>query len=89
MERGGQARTFHIAQADQNTVSAIMRHNIAKESAIHTDEGRIYNIVPWRFSKHETVKHKDNEYVRGDVTTNTVEGYFSIFKRLSSQRIIE
>jgi transposase-like protein len=81
VERGGQARTFHIAQADQNTVSAIMRHNIAKESAIHTDEGRIYNIVPWRFSKHETVKHKDNEYVRGDVTTNTVEGYFSIFKR--------
>jgi hypothetical protein len=47
VERGGQARTFHIAQADQNTVSAIMRH----KSAIHTDESRIYNIVPWRFSK--------------------------------------
>jgi transposase-like protein len=39
-------RARSISQADQNTVSAIMRH----KSAIHTDESRIYNIVPWRFS---------------------------------------
>ena len=81
VERGGKARTFHIAQADQNTVHAIMKDNIAKETRIHTDESGIYNIAPWHFEKHETVKHKDKEYVRGDVTTNTVEGYFSIFKR--------
>jgi transposase-like protein len=81
VERGGSVRTFHIAQADQNTVSAIMAQNIKRETRIHTDESRLYKIVPWRFFKHETVKHSANEYVRGDVTTNTVEGYFSIFKR--------
>jgi ISXO2 transposase-like protein len=81
VERGGNARTFHIAQADQNTVSKIMGDNIARETRIHTDESKIYNIVPWQFAKHETVKHSDKEYVRGDVTTNTVEGYFSVFKR--------
>jgi transposase-like protein len=81
VERGGQARTFHIAQADQKTVHAIMKDNIKRETRIHTDESGIYNIAPWHFEKHETVKHKDKEYVRGDVTTNTVEGYFSIFKR--------
>jgi transposase-like protein len=81
VERGGTARTFHIAQADQNTVSKIMRENISKETHIHTDESAIYNVVPWQFAKHETVKHKDHEYVRSDVTTNTVEGYFSVFKR--------
>jgi transposase-like protein len=81
VERGGSVRTFHIAQADQNTVSKIMRENVAKETRIHTDESQIYNLVPWRFAEHETVKHTDKEYVRGDVTTNTVEGYFSIFKR--------
>jgi hypothetical protein len=27
------------------------------------------------------VNHAAKEYARGDVTTNTVEGYFSIFKR--------
>ncbi len=30
---------------------------------------------------HETVKHAAKEYARGDVTTNTVESYFSVFKR--------
>ena len=81
VERGGQARTFHIAQADQNTVHTIMKANINRETRIHTDESNIYNIVPWHFAKHETIKHTAKEYVRDDVTTNTVEGYFSIFKR--------
>jgi transposase-like protein len=81
VERGGSVRTFHIAQADQNTVSKIMRENVAKETRIHTDESGIYNLVPWPFAEHETVKHSAYEYVRGDVTTNTVEGHFSIFKR--------
>jgi transposase-like protein len=81
VERGGQARTFHIAQADQNTVHAIMKANIERETRIHTDESNIYNIAPWHFEKHETIKHKVKEYARGDVTTNSVEGYFSVFKR--------
>lgn len=81
VERGGQARTFHIAQADQNTVHALMKANIDRETRIHTDESGIYNIAPWHFAKHETIKHSAYEYARGDVTTNSVEGYFSIFKR--------
>jgi transposase-like protein len=81
VERGGKARTFHIEQADQHTVHKIMKANIAKETRIHTDERNIYNIVPWHFAQHETVKHTADEYVRGDVTTNSVEGYFSVFKR--------
>jgi transposase-like protein len=63
VERGGNARTFHVASADQNTVSKIMRENVAKETRIHTDESPIYNIVPWQFPVHETIKHKDYEYV--------------------------
>jgi transposase-like protein len=81
VERGGNVRTFHIAQADQRTVHALMTANIAKETRIHTDESGIYRLAPWAFTKHETVKHSAYEYARGDVTTNTVEGYFSIFKR--------
>jgi transposase-like protein len=81
VERGGTARTFHIANADHKTIDTIMRANIARESAIHTDESRLYNLAPWTFAKHETIKHSADEYVRGDVTTNSVEGYFSVFKR--------
>ena len=61
VERGGKARTFHIAQADQNTVHAIMKDNITKETRIHTDESDIYKIAPWHFEKHET----DQAYSQG------------------------
>ena len=45
-----------------------------------TDESR--SIMDWSaFASHETVKHSRGEYARGDVHTNTIEGYFSIFKR--------
>ena len=46
-----------------------------------TDEAGYYHRAKNDFTSHETVKHKDDEYVRGDVTTNTVENYFSVFKR--------
>src|SRR5208337_3285326 len=49
--------------------------------ALMTDEGRQYIEVGKEFSSHETVNHSQDEYVRGDVYTNTVEGFYSIFKR--------
>src|SRR5262245_33376415 len=81
VERGGSVRTFHVPVADQATVTAIVRENIKRETRLHTDESRLYVKVGPEFAAHETVKHTADEYVRGDVTTNTVEGYFSVFKR--------
>lgn len=81
VERGGSARTFHVAVADQATVCGLVRENVARESHIHTDESKLYNKALMDVRRHKTVQHTANEYVRGDVTTNTVEGYFSIFKR--------
>ncbi len=81
VERGGAARSFHVPNANMDEVVGIVRENIARESRLHTDESRLYSKVGREFAAHETVKHSDYEYVRGDVTTNTVEGYFSIFKR--------
>ena len=57
-----------------------MRENIARETRLHTDESRLYTVGA-EFAAHETVNHSAKEYARGDVTTNSVEGYFSIFKR--------
>jgi hypothetical protein len=60
---------------------SIVRNNIAKESRLHTDESKLYHRVGKEFAAHETVTHTAREYARDDVTTNSVEGYFSIFKR--------
>jgi transposase-like protein len=81
VERGGKARSFHVPRADKATVSKIVMENIGHESRLHTDESNLYFGADKHFTSHETVKHTAYEYARGDVTTNSVEGYFGIFKR--------
>jgi transposase-like protein len=81
VERGGRVRSFHPQQADGRTVAKIVSENISREARLMTDESRLY-VGPGKwFSSHETVTHSHGEYVRGDVHTNTVENYFSVFKR--------
>lgn len=46
-----------------------------------TDEAKEYRTIGRMFAGHETVQHGIGEYVRGGAHTNTIEGYFSIFKR--------
>jgi transposase-like protein len=81
VERGGRVRSFHVPIADAANVAAIVRENVHRESRLQTDESRLYPVVGKEFAAHETVNHSINEYARGDVTTNTVETYFSVFKR--------
>jgi len=76
--RGGPAR---VAVADGETVGRIVAENIARESRMHTDESRLYAKDGAGFAAHETVNHSAKEYVRGDVHTNSAEGYFGLFKR--------
>ena len=81
VERGGKSRTFHIDQATAENVRDVIVRNVVRKSTLHTDESRLYIELGNEFAAHETVKHSAKEYVRGDVHTNTVEGFFSIFKR--------
>jgi ISXO2 transposase-like protein len=50
-------------------------------TAVYTDEGATSKSLGRLFEKHDSVNHSIGEYVRGDVHTNTIEGYFSILKR--------
>ncbi len=81
VERGGSARSFHVDSTSVAQIAPIVRANIARETALMTDEGRQYLEVGAEFASHDTVNHSQEEYVRGHVHTNTVEGYYSIFKR--------
>jgi hypothetical protein len=55
--------------------------NVKPETIINTDERVWYKQLGAHFLSHDTVNHSHEEYARGDITTNTVEGYCSIFKR--------
>lgn len=81
VERGGKVRSFHVAVADASTVATIMNENIHHETRLHTDASRLYTKVGANFASHETINHSAKEYARGDVTTNSVEGFISIYKR--------
>lgn len=81
IERGGKARVFHIATANQATVEKIVRENVAKEARLHTDESRLYPRVGTEFAGHDTVRHSAGEYARDGVHCNTAEGFFGIFKK--------
>jgi transposase-like protein len=81
VERGGKVRSQHVANVSAKTLRPILKEQIAKTSRLMTDESAIYPAVGREFAKHESVNHGAGEYVRGDAHTNTVEGYFSIFKR--------
>ena len=93
VQRGGSARSFHVDGVAIRDVMPIVRENVKRESRINTDEAKHYNDVHKEFAGHDAVNHGAEEYVRYTsvvsfpaaqpyvITTNTVEGYFSIFKR--------
>jgi len=81
VERGGKVRSVHSKDLTQHTVREIIVRHASRLSHLMTDEANIYPSIGREFAAHETVKHSAEEWVRGIVYTNTVEGVFSIFKR--------
>jgi transposase-like protein len=81
VERGGSARSFHVDGTTTGTLVPILRMNIRRESMLLTDQASWYKTVGTEYAEHGSVDHSKKEYARGEISTNTVEGYFSIFKR--------
>jgi hypothetical protein len=82
VERGGAARSFHIDNASVASVLPIMCANLAREAALVTDAAALYRgQIGKSFGSHDYVDHESKEWARGDVHSNTVEGFYSIFKR--------
>jgi transposase-like protein len=76
----GRSRAMVVDKLSTGDIAPIMRHNLAEEARLVTDEASHYRpfSAVWQ---HRAVNHGAGEYVRNDIHTNTIEGYFSIFKR--------
>ena len=85
VERGGRARSHHIANVSGKTLAPLLFKNVSRKSSLMTDTAGGYMELGQEFASHEMVDHGKDEYVRygGPIIahSNTVEGYFSIFKR--------
>ena len=77
----GHARSTVIRRIDSVNVSRIVARNVSREARLMTDQAPIYKDVGREFADHRSVNHSSEEYRRGDAYTNTVEGYFSVFKK--------
>jgi len=81
VERKGKARSFHVANVTGDNLKPMLREHISHLSTVYTDEHGAYSKLNRMFAEHQHVAHYKGEYARGPVSTNTVEGYFSILKR--------
>ena len=77
----GKCRMFYVEGGAGKLIQPIVMDNLAREARLMTDEATMYRSIGREFAEHGSVKHCRKEYARGDITTNTVEGCFSIFKR--------
>ena len=87
VERGGEARSFHVESTKKSDILPIVKTNIEKESHVMSDEAVQYAKLGKLFDKHGMVDHSREEWGWTDritgvkININSAEGYYSIFKR--------
>jgi hypothetical protein len=77
----GAARSVFVDRTSMTAIANVVRANVDRESRLMTDDYNHYRKVGREYVKHTRVRHSIGEYVVGDLHTNTIEGFFSIFKR--------
>jgi len=80
VEREGQVRVTVIPDRNAETLKSHAVTHVLPETAVFTDEFKSYYKVGKEFKSHRRIKHKQGIYVRGDVHTNTIEGFFGLVK---------
>ena len=80
-ERNGRVRPRIVADVSAKTLKSVINENVLPGSRIMTDDWSGYRGLKREGWNHESVKHSMYEYVRGDVHTNSIEGFFGMLKR--------
>jgi transposase-like protein len=74
VQRGGVARSFHVAEVNGATLREIVEAQLHDETVIYSDENHTTRFAAKNFES-DSVNHRFGEYVRGDVHSNTIESY--------------
>ena len=79
-ERGGNTKAMPITSVSSTTLSEVVTWNVKAGSTINTDENHGYDTMNHIYN-HVSVNHSHKEYVRGEVTTNSIESVWAVMKR--------
>ncbi len=80
VERDGRVRAFITENVQRNVVFPIISNNVKKGTTVYTDEYKLYHTLGTLGYNHDTVQHQKEEFVKGGVHTNTIEGFWSYLK---------
>ena len=87
VERHGKVRSFHVANVTAKNLRPIIKEHVNFGARLNTDDSNLYDYALPKGMRHDTVNHSEREYSRIEedtgrlITTNTVEGFFSLLKR--------
>lgn len=85
VERGGKVRSFHTEKVTGRTLKQAIVDNVEPETHVMTDDHPAYGGLHKHVGKHSVIRHSWKVYARKEkdvvISTNTIEGYFSILKR--------
>ena len=80
-ERGGRTFARPINSVDMDTVHKAIHAHVEVGTTLHTDEALAYEGIDGLFYQRESINHSGGEYVRGNVTTNSIESAWAVLKR--------
>ena len=81
VERGGKLRIRVVPNAEGPTVRRFLNDTVKDAEVVYTDSHRSYRGIADEDTRHEYVDHSEEEWVRGEVHTNTIESAWSLFDR--------
>ena len=85
VQRNGDVRSFHVPSVSGKNLKQVIRENVDSSANVMTDDFNVYSGLSKEFASHDVIRHKNANFSRREgsktVSTNTVEGYFSLVKR--------
>lgn len=81
VQRNGEVRSYAVPVVSAQSLREVVFENVHPSASIMTDELQAYKKIGKEFASHRSVNHSIQEYARGAVTTNSVEGFFGLLKR--------
>lgn len=80
VERGGKVKAQVVGNVRKSTLMPLVSEHIMPHATVFTDEHQAYSGLTKRGYEHHRVNHSARVYVRGNVHTNTIEGFWSLLK---------